>query len=97
MNKKTNTVLFILGATVVNILVMLIVLVVGLILVARLPESFQESAGQIIIILLFFIAIAVSFVSYNRFMKFLSAKIDMDKYFHPIFKQRRPPNPRPPK
>ena len=96
MNKKTNTVLFILGATVVNILVMLIVLVVGLILIAQLPESFQENAGQIIIIVLFF-AIAISFVSYNRFMKYLSRKIDMDKYFHPIFKQRRPPNPPRPK
>ncbi len=92
MNKKVNTVLFVLGATIANILVMLIVLVGGLMLVSRfVSESAQESAGPVLMIVLFFVAIGASFFLYNRFIKFLSAKIDMDKYFHPIFRPRRNP------
>jgi hypothetical protein len=95
MNKKVNTVLFVLGATVVNILVMLIVLLGGLVLISNvLSERAQETAGQFLLIALFFVAIGASFFLYNRFVKYLSAKIDMDKYFHPIFRPRKSPPPK---
>lgn len=88
--------LFVLGATVVNILVMLIVLVGGLMFIGNvLSEDAQESAGPVLLIVLFFVAIAASFFAYNRFIKYLSKKIDMDKYFHPIFRargQKKPPD-----
>ena len=89
MNKKLNTVLFILGATVVNILTMLIILFLGIFLMGRLlSETAQESVGQFLFILVFLLAIGGSFFSYNRLIKYISSKIDMDKYFHPIFKPR---------
>ncbi len=88
MNKKLNTVLFILGATVVNIFSMLIILFLGIILLGKLPETTQESVGQFLFILVFLVAIAGSFFGYNRLIKYISSKIDMDKYFHPIFKPR---------
>ena len=92
MNKKMNTILFVLGATVVNILVMLVVLLGGLVLMGRLlSEDAQESAGSVLLIVLFFVAIAASFFTYNRFIKYLSKKIDMDKYFHPIFGSKKKP------
>jgi hypothetical protein len=89
MNKKLNTVLFILGATVVNILTMLIILFLGIFLIGKfLSEGAQESIGQFLFILVFLLAIAGSFFAYNRLIKYISNKIDMDKYFHPIFKPR---------
>jgi hypothetical protein len=89
MNKKANTVFFILGATVLNIVTMLIILFLGIFLIGRfLSESAQESVGQFLFILVFLVAIAGSFFSYNRLIKYISNKIDMDKYFHPIFKPR---------
>ena len=88
MNKKLNTVLFILGATVVNILTMLILIVAGIWLIGQLPVETQENIGQVLFILVFLIAIAGSFFTYNRLIKYISNKIDMDKYFHPIFRQR---------
>ena len=36
MNKKVNTVLFILGATIVNIVVMIAILIIGLLLISNL-------------------------------------------------------------
>ena len=89
MNKKVNTVLFILGATAVNIITMLLILLLGIMLIGRLlSETAQESIGSILFILLFFVSIGGSFVIYNRVIKFISKKIDMDKYFHPIFRPR---------
>lgn len=89
MNKKVNTVLFILGATAVNIITMLVILLLGIMLIGRLlSETAQESIGSILFILLFFVSIGGSFVIYNRVIKLISKKVDMDKYFHPIFRPR---------
>jgi len=89
MNKKTNTVLFILGATVFNLITMAVLFIVPLILLIVL---FRESLGSyfgIVSILLFFAALVGSFFVYGFVMKKLSAKIDMDKYFEPIFKKKK--------
>ncbi len=95
MNKKVNTVLFILGATFVNILTMLAILLLGLYLVSvLLSETARESAGQFVFILLFLLAIGGSFFVYNRLIKYVSKKFDMDKYFQPIFKPRNGSRPK---
>ena len=87
MNKKANTVLFILGATVVNILIMIILLVIGLAIIARIiPPDGGGNSGQFAFLMVFLLSIAGSFFIYNRVIKLISKKIDMEKYFHPIFK-----------
>jgi len=88
LNKKVNTALFILGATLVNML-MIFVLFFLLILLAGLliPEPGQSTA-QIIFFVVFIGSIAVSFFIYNKLIKWLTNKIDMEKYFHPIFRPR---------
>ena len=89
MNKKVNTVLFILAATVVNIVIMLAILTGGMYLLgAVLPERVQESAGQLLFIVLFLAAVGGAFLIYNRIIRLISTKIDLDRYFHPIFKRR---------
>ena len=86
MNKKLNTALFILGATVVNILIMIVLLVIGLAIIARLIPEDGGTGGQFAFLLVFLLSIAGSFFIYNRVIKLISKKIDMDKYFHPIFR-----------
>ena len=89
MNKKTNTVLFILGATVFNLITMAILFIVPLIILILL---FGESLGSyfgIVSILLFFAALVGSFFVYGFVMKKLTVKINMDKYFEPIFKKKK--------
>ncbi len=89
MNKKTNTVLFILGATVFNLITMAILFIVPLVILILL---FGESLGSyfgIVSILLFFAALVSSFFVYGFVMKKLTAKINMDKYFEPIFKKKK--------
>ena len=86
MNKKLNTILFILGATVINILVTVASFLLLLTLYAKfimrlLPDAAQAWSFPII----FIASIAVSFIVYRYALRFLLTKIEMEKYFDPIF------------
>ncbi len=90
MNRKLNTLLFILAASVGNIVIM-IVLMVALLGLASIivPANVSPGLGQIIFLLVFAASIGGSFFIYHKFVGFISKKIDMEKYFHPIFRGRR--------
>ncbi|MDR0785381.1 MAG: hypothetical protein LBE74_05795 [Treponema sp.] len=90
MNKKVNTLLFILGATVVNIIIFVIVFFALLLLYGKLLASrVGPEVNQWATALIFVITIALSFIIYNRFIKIFTNKVDMDKYFDPLVKPRR--------
>ncbi len=90
MNKKVNTVLFLLGATVFNLLIMFILIVLFLLLIAAVfKESLNPNVLSIVMILVFVGSIAASFFIYSRVVKWLNRKIDMDKYFMPLFRRKR--------
>ncbi|MDR3248195.1 MAG: leader peptide processing enzyme [Treponema sp.] len=91
MNKRANTILFILGATVFNVLLYIICFLVLLVIYSRLgiPDSAQQW-GLIIIMIL---PIVISFVVYRFALKLLLKKIDVEKHFAPLFGGRRRPTP----
>ena len=89
MNKKANTILFILGATVFNVLIavgsfILLFLLYARYLINLIPENGQGWG----ILVIFIAALAISFVVYRYSLKFLLKKIDVDKYFDPLFVRR---------
>ena len=89
MNKKVNTILFILGATLFNILTVIISFIVLMVLYAKflmavLPEA-SRSWG---FALIFLASIVVSFVIYRYLLRFLLKKIDIEKYFDPLFARK---------
>jgi uncharacterized membrane protein YedE/YeeE len=86
MNKKVNTLLFILGATLFNVLVAIISFVLLTILYVRFISTFVPERSQDWIFAIIFLAsLAISFVVYRYALKFLIKKIDLEKYFDPIF------------
>jgi hypothetical protein len=92
MNKKTNTLLFILGATVFNVFITAGCFIVLLLLYARfimplIPEGGQAWGFPAI----FVAAIALSFLIYRIALKQLMKRVDMEKHLDPIFGGRRPP------
>ncbi len=90
MNKKVNTVLFLLGATVFNLLIMFILIVVFLVLISAIFKgSLNPNVLSILMIIVFIGSIAVSFFIYGRVVKWLSRKIDMEKYFLPLFRRKK--------
>jgi hypothetical protein len=93
MNKKVNTILFILGATVFNILITVLFFLLLLIIYAKfllrlLPESAQTWAFPLI----FIAAMVIAFIIYRYAIRYLMNKIDMEKYFDPLFVSKRRKN-----
>jgi len=90
MNKKTNTVLFLLGATVFNLLIMFLLIVIFIVLISAIfRDSLNPNVLSILMIVVFVGSIAASFFIYGRVVKWLSRKIDMEKYFLPLFRRKK--------
>jgi hypothetical protein len=90
MNKKANTLLFILGATVFNILTTVICFFVlyipfAIYVVPHIPET----GGQWGLIAIMIAAFALSFIIYRAALKLLMKKVNVEKYFDPIFGKPR--------
>ncbi len=89
MNKRLNTFLFVLGATVLNLIIMGCLAVLGFLLLSLLPvRGTGGGIRNLLMIIIFFGAIVGSFFIYHRIVKIISKRVDMDKYFHPIFRSR---------
>lgn len=90
MNKKLNTVLFILGATVVNLAIMLILVFVLLFLYGRfLAPVVSPEVSAYMILFIFLLALVSTYVIYHRLVVWVSKKIDFDAYFSPLFQRKR--------
>lgn len=90
MNKKANTILFMVGATVFNVVVMIAIFVVMFLLYGRFFAAvISPQIGQIIIIVLFIGSIALTYFIYHRVIKWISNKWDLDEHFDPIFSRRK--------
>jgi len=90
MSKKTNTLLFILIATVFNILVTVLCFMAFLVIYSKFLFSvIPESWISWMIPVLFVASIIASFLVYRLVMKILMKKVDIEKYFDPIFGKRR--------
>jgi hypothetical protein len=90
MSKKTNTVLFLIGATILNIVITVVSFLVLLVLYGRLlvPVLPKEIAAWGMPII-FVGAIVLAFVVYRYAVNILMKKVDVEKYFDPLFMPRR--------
>ena len=86
MNKKTNTFLFILGGTVFNILVTALCFIAFLFIFSRFlyPHLPEESITWMLPVV-FVASIVAAFFIYRKAIKMIMKKVDMEKYFDPIF------------
>jgi hypothetical protein len=96
MSKKSNTLIFILAATVFNVLITIIAFLALLflftvVIMPRLPEPAAGRAAAWAIPVIFIGAIAVSFAVYRIVLKLFMKRVNIEKHFDPIFGARRPP------
>ena len=92
MNKKANTILFLIGGTIYNIIITIVCffflwIIFSTYLYPMLPESISNWIWPII----FVAPIVASFFVYKLTLDFIMKKVDMNKYFDPIFSRRQPP------
>jgi len=89
MNKKINTILFVLGATVFNILITVLSFFLLLILYANvLVKILPQGAHAWSFPLIFIASLVISFFVYKIVLSHLVKKIDVEKYFDPIIRSR---------
>jgi len=92
MSKKTNTLLFIIGGTVFNIIItilcfILLLILYGSVIVPHIPQA----SSSWVIPVIFIASIVISFLVYRLAIKIIMKKVNMEKYFDPIFGPRKPP------
>jgi hypothetical protein len=84
MSKGFNTFLFMLGATVFNLLLWALLSAVGIVAIAALKLP------QLLVSVWLLLTMVGSFLIYSQVVKWITRKVDMEKYILPLFK-RRPP------
>jgi hypothetical protein len=89
MNKKINSILFVLGATMFNVLVSVLSFLLMLIIYVKfimhlLPQKAQAWSFSLI----FIASLAIAFLVYRSVLRFLIKKIEIEKYFDPIFARK---------
>ena len=90
MTKKTNTLIFILVGTVFNIIITISCFLSFLLIYSKFFYGrFAEGSSAWLLPAFFIGAIVASFFIYRLAIKLLMKKIDMEKYFDPIFGKRR--------
>jgi len=91
MNKKLNTLLFVLGATLFNILVVVVsFLLLSAIFVAAIARHLPDGAEQMGLSVIFIASIVISFFVYRLALNRLLGKIKFEDYFDPIIKRSMP-------
>lgn len=86
--KKRNTALFMLIATVVNIVLMTVFMLIGYILLVRFADPDNPQAGQIWLIVIFIGSIILAWFVYSRMVKWYTKKVDVNEKFAPIITPR---------
>jgi len=92
MNKKTNTILFMLGATVANVILMIGVFIFLFWAYGRfIATHVSPQVTSYALIGIFIGSVALTYFFYHRLVKWISNKWNLDDYFDPIFKRRGKP------
>ena len=93
MSKKTNSLLFMLLATLVNIVLLaLFFIVLGVImglLVSNIPGLAESSVMILLVIILFVGSIGGSFFVYSKLVKWATVKFDLENNLDPLFTPKR--------
>ena len=90
MNKKVNTLLFVLAGTVFNVLITVIsFLLLFVLFINFLAPVLPENVAAFGFIIVFVASVALAFFAYRLVMKQVTKRVDIDKYFDPLFGPRR--------
>lgn len=88
MDKKAKTVLFMLGATVVNILIMVAIFLLLFLALVRLGSGLDPMVFQVLMIVVFIGSVALTYVIYNKLMKWVTKRWNLEEQLAPIFKRK---------
>lgn len=77
-------------ATLVNVLLLVLYFTLGIVLMALFAQLFPESGLlPILMLIVFILAIALSFLTYSKLVKWAVVKFSLEDKMDPIFSSRR--------
>ena len=87
MNKKANSLIFMLIATVVNLLLLMIFFILGFVILHFVISAMPDNAAvvQIGVVFVFIAAIALSFFVYSKLVNFVTVKFSLEDKLDPLF------------
>ena len=86
--KKGNTILFMVIATIVNIVLMTVFMLIGYILLVRFADPDNPEAGHVWLIVIFIASIILAWFVYSRMIKWYTKRVDVNEKFAPIITPR---------
>ena len=90
MDKKLNTVLFFIAATIANIIIMLFLSGLLLFIFARfLAPLLPPLVNQLLLVCILIGSVVLTYFIYHKVMRLLLRKYDFEKYFSPLIKRNK--------
>ncbi len=90
MNKNLKMVLFLLGATVFNVVLMFVFIIAIFVIASRLMgDNPNPVVFQIVLFVGFIASIVLTFLIYGKVMKWLQAKYNLEQHFPQLFKKKK--------
>ena len=89
MNKKTNSIIFMAVAPVVNLVLMFVLIILGIVLVSLIPFGDNTSLYSICIFVVFFGAIFLSFKIYSKLVEWATVRFSLEEKLDPIFTPKK--------
>ena len=90
MNKNLKLVLFLLGATLFNIVLMFVFIIAIFLVASRfLGDTPNPVVYQIVLFVGFIASIVLTFLIYGKVMKWLQAKYNLEQHFPQLFKKKK--------
>ena len=87
MSKKTNSLIFMLLATLLNLVLLIVFFILGFIILNLVISAMPENVAvvQIGVVLVFVFAIGLSFFVYSRIVSLLTKKFNLEEKLDPLF------------
>lgn len=87
MSKKTNSLIFMLLATLLNLVLLIVFFILGFVILNLVISAMPENVVvvQIGVVLVFVFAIGLSFFVYSRIVSLLTKKFNLEEKLDPLF------------
>ena len=96
MSKKTNSLIFMLLATLLNLVLLIVFFILGFVILNLVISAMPENVAvvQIGVVLVFVFAIGLSFFVYSRIVSLLTKKFNLEEKLDPLFVRKGSRRPR---
>ena len=89
MRKTANTAIFIILATIFNLIIMLVLLIGSFLIANKLFSNSSNEVAGVIGIFIIGIQVIITFIVYNFLIRKIQKRWNINQYLKPLFQRRR--------